>query len=100
MFTGAQKTHWYKIKNTKKKKVSLIIETSLSDTGKGGGIKLSFYKGKKRFGTQYIFYDNNNVHKNSYYAANAAGKKLKKGTYYIKVEPYNKATGYFKLKWK
>lgn len=100
MYTGAQKSHWYKFKNTKKKKVKIYVKTMMSDTGKGGGLKVSFYKGKKRYGTQYITYNNDKIVTSPFYASNTYGGKLKKGTYYVKVEPYNKATGYFQVKWK
>ena len=72
----------------------------LSDTGKGGGVKVSFYKGKKRYGTSYITYDNDHIVTTPFKASNTSGGKLKKGTYTIKIEPYNKATGYFQVKWK
>ena len=100
MITGAQKTHWYKFKNTKKKKVKLVFETGLQTTGKGGGLKITFYKGKKSFGSQYIWYNDTKIMKSTFTPRNALGNKLTRGTYYIKVQPYNKATGYFKVKWK
>lgn len=99
MITGAQKTHWYKFKNTKKHKVAITFITALQDTGKLGGIKVTVYKGKKSFGTRTIFTSNNKM-KTIYKPYNTWGMKLTKGTYYIKVQPYNKATGYFKMKWK
>ncbi len=101
MITGAQKTHWYKFKNTKKKKVKLIITSKLTSTGtSSGGIKVTCYKGKKKFiGTPTITEYNNGETK-QYELSNTLGGKLAKGTYYVKVQCYQKGTGYYTLKWK
>ena len=99
MITGAQKTHWYKFKNKKKHKVSLTIVSDLQDTGKFGGIKLTFYKGKKSYGTRTIFTNDKSV-KTVLTPYNTLSRKLTKGTYYIKIAPYNKASGTYTLKWK
>lgn len=101
MITGAQKAHWYKIKNTKKHKAKIYITTMLEETGNySGGIKVTFYKGKKSFGSKIIYNNSNEIVKTTLTPYNTLGMKLAKGTYYIKVAPYKKGTGYFKLKWR
>lgn len=97
MITGGQKTHWYKIKNPKNQKVHVDVESSMTDTGKGGGIRIVIYSGKQSL-TYYNYVGNYSKTIDLYTIG--LGKKLKKGTYYVKIQPYNKATGVFELKWK
>ena len=97
MITGAQKTHWYKVKNPKKQKVTLALSTlRLGSTGtSSGGIKVTFYSGKQKVSSSYYYYNSSGTMK-----VFNSGKKLKKGTYYIKVTPIGKGTGYYTIKWK
>lgn len=97
LITGGQKTHWYKFKNPKTQKVNFTVRTRLSDTGsKLGGMKITVYSGKQS--STRTFYSAGKTYTWTIY--NTSGQKLKKGTYYLKVAPYNKATGEFLLKWK
>ncbi len=95
---GAQKTHWYKFKNTKKHKVTVTLNSFIAQTGDySGGIKISFYKGKKLYGSSTIYEGEKS---NAFNPYNASGNKLKTGTYYIKIQSVNGGSGHFTLTWK
>ena len=68
--------------------------------GGGGyyGLKITAYGKKQKIGTVYSYEsDASNVYTLYTYGKNG---KLKKGTYYIRIESYSGGTGYFEIKWK
>ena len=97
MITAGQKPHIYKFVNTRDQKVKLKVNSKLTSTGSYGGIKIIFYSGSQKL-TNTIF-DGSKATTITYYTI-GMGQKLKKGTYYFKVQPYKKATGFFKLRLK
>ena len=98
--TGTNKVHWYKFKNTKKKKVKIILSGMKMNSGENysSGLKVTLYgkgfKGTK--GQAKISYSYSGYEIQPY---NALGMKLKKGTYYIKVERYGNASATYNMKW-
>ena len=98
IITNSKKAHWYKFKNPKKQKVKLVFKSSTTGGGKYSGLKVTVYgKGSSFFKTISAGKGKTVIQPYTL----GAGSKLKKGTYYIKVESYEKAgTGYYTLTWK
>ena len=97
MITNAKKTHWYKFKNKKLQKVSVVIDTKISKGSSAGGLKVTIYDKKRQLYTRKLY---PNAKPLTVKLSSPGKKKLKKGTYYIKVESYNGGNGYFTVKWK
>ena len=95
IITNAKKVHWYKFKNPKTQKVKVVVGTKITDAGGYGGIRVTAYYGKAST-YRTIYSDTKSTSIQLY----NKGTKLKKGTYYIKVESYSKGNGYFTVKWK
>lgn len=96
--TDAKKPHWYKIKVGKgKKQVKITLDTHLSGGGSYGGLKITAYKGKKNIGSGTVYAGA--LHK-EFKISPVLGNKLKKGTYYIKIQSYKGGTGQYTFKWK
>ena len=98
MITNAKKTHWYKFKNKKLQKVSVVLGTKISEGNSVGGLKVTIYDKKRQIYTRTLYSDSKSLTVKLY----TIGKKnkLKKGTYYVKVESYKGGNGYFTVKWK
>ncbi len=98
MITNAKKTHWYKFKNKKLQKVSVVLDTKISEGNSVGGLKVTIYDKKRQIYTRTLYSDSKSLTVKLY----TIGKKnkLKKGTYYVKVESYKGGNGYFTVKWK
>lgn len=98
--TGYTKAHWYKIKQTKNRKMKLTINTSKLGSGGSysGKLKVTMYfpKGKKQYGYVYP----GKVTTFNVISGRIGTKKAQKGTYRVKIEPVNGANGYFTVKWK
>ena len=97
MITNAKKTHWYKFKNKKLQKVSVVIDTKISKGSSAGGLKVTIYDKKRQIYTRKLYPGAKPL---TVKLTSPSKKKLKKGTYYIKVESYNGGNGYFTVKWK
>ena len=70
----------------------------MSQTGNySGGIRITFYDKRGKFGSRTYYEGEYN---NMLELYTIPGNKLRKGTYYIKVESINGGTGHFTLKWK
>lgn len=93
--TDSKKVHWYKFKNPKKQKVTFEFLNKLSGGGNFGGIKVTFYY--KNTKSEYKL---TSAYSNVTITPYNVGKKLKKGTYYIKVESFDNGTGHFRFRWK
>lgn len=92
--TNKKKVHWYKFKNPKLQKVKLVFKSYMT----GGGISVTVYtKTNKLYDSIY-----SGAYKKTLQPYTIGkGKKLVKGTYYVKVESTNKkGTGYFTMTWK
>ena len=97
---GVTTPDWYKIKLNKAKKIKLHYNVQTK-----GSVRLTFYLGGTQLGSKVI--SSQGAQKMTLYVkrTNSKGKikktSLKKGTYYIKVEPANSITScYYTLKWK
>ena len=97
IITNAKKAHWYKLKNPKKQKVKLVFKTNLTGGGNYGGIKVTFYNKNSSF-YKIISAGTGKATIQPYTIG--SGEKLKKGTYWVKVESYKNGTGFFKMTWK
>lgn len=75
-----KKTHWYKIKVSKKRKTQIKINTYNSS----GSMTISLYKGKKKMNSRTLSYPG--------YVTFTSYRKLSKGTYYVKVTKNTKNT--------
>ncbi len=98
LITNSKKAHWYKFKLNKNQKVTLNFKTALCGSGSyTGGLKYTLYAsydtggGTIYDGGREISYKPSTI---------GLGSKLKKGTYYLKVESYKGGTGYYTIKWK
>ena len=96
--TNAKKVHWYKFKNTKLHKVSIIVKAKCNDGGSYGAYKVTLYDKKGSIGTSYLYGDTASKTLNPYTIGK--GSKLVKGTYWVKVESYTGGNGYFSIMWK
>lgn len=81
-------TNWYKLKLTKKRKVTIDVTSNSNDA-----FKISIYKGGRRIGTKTVY----NRASGPIYSIG----KWPKGTYYVKVQRKNtKSSGWYTLKWR
>lgn len=96
LITNSKKAHWYKFKNPKLQKVTVVVGHKSSGGGYGG-IKVTLYDKRGSIGYRTI-YPNDGTFKTSVYTL-GKNNKLVKGTYWIKVESYNGGNGYFTVKW-
>lgn len=89
---------WYKIKVNSSQTVKFAVNTLTG--GYSGGIRVSVYSaGKtKAFGSYDFYYGDSAGTLNPYTEYN--GGKLAKGTYYIKVQKYGSASGFYSIQWK
>ncbi|MDD6154296.1 MAG: hypothetical protein PUB39_01875 [Eubacteriales bacterium] len=90
---GAVQTQWFKVKQTKTKKLWFYVNTKgIKDYGGTNtrGIKITAYVGKKKLGTKKVNYAMAGPIKITYSTKKGYAKK---GTYYFKVETFNKYTG-------
>ena len=95
---GKAKAHWYKFKLKKNQKVTLNFKTSLCGAGSYvGGLKYTLYASYDT-GTGTIYSGLRTTPYKPYTIG--MSPKLKKGTYYLKIESYKKGTGYYTIKWK
>lgn len=95
IITDAKKTHWYKIKLNKRKKLKIIVNSRLSG-GAGSGLQVSLY----RKGGQIYIFGGNTARSPGGKLTITSSSKYPKGTYWIKIQSYNKGNGYFTVKWK
>lgn len=98
LITNSKKAHWYKFKLKKNQKVTLNFKTALCGSGSyTGGLKYTLYASYDT-GSGTIY---DGVRKLPYKPYTIGMKpKLKRGTYYLKIESYNGGTGYYTIKWK
>ena len=96
--TDKKKVHWYKIRNPKKQKMTIVVNAQkMSAGGSSGKLKVTivYPNGSKDSTTARIGYTNDlTVTYSTTYG------KANKGTYYLKVESVGGANGYYTLKWK
>lgn len=86
---GSTKARWFKIKKSKNNKTFKVILKGATNNQ----LKITIYKGgKKYYGPNSVYYNNSGIKLTMFYAP--------KGTYYVKVAPGKKSSGYFKVKWK
>lgn len=90
-------TSWFKYKNPKEQKLSLVLNGKTFKGGSNGGLKITCYAGKTKLGSQTFrssYYETGNVfnitHSNRDGYAN-------KGTYYFKITTYKTGSGYYTL---
>lgn len=96
--TDKKKVHWYKIKNPKKQKMTIVVNAQkMSAGGSTGKLKVTivYPTGSKDSTTVKLGASNDlSVTYSTTYG------KANKGTYYLKVESVDGANGYYTLKWK
>lgn len=97
---GITSPHWYKIKLTKARKITLLYNIQTQ-----GSVRLSFYRGNRMLKSINLFRQGDQKIVVSVKKTTSKGKTkkvpLKKGTYYIRIEPASSITsGYYTLKWK
>ena len=97
IIANAKKTHWYKFKNTKTKKVRITVKANICGGCSYGGIKVTLYDKRGSFGSRILYPGESYTFKP--YTLGKGGK-LVKGTYRIKVQSYKGGSGYFTVKWK
>lgn len=97
---GVSTPDWYKINLKKARKIKLHYNFQTK-----GSIRLTFYMDKTQLGSKVI--SSQGAQEMTLYVKKTTAKgkikktALKKGTYYIKIEPANSTTsGYYTLKWK
>lgn len=95
IITNKKKAHWYKFKNPKTQKVNVVLKSKFANGNYSGGFRVTAYYGKAS--TWRIIKAGTGTTKIQLYNK---GKKLRKGTYYLKVESYNGGTGYYTIQWK
>lgn len=98
IITDAKKVHWYKLKNTNGKKMTITIKTIMNGGGNYGGLKITAYKGSKNIGSGKVSADT--AKKSFIIRTNLSTKKAGKGTYYLKIQSYNGGNGKFSVRWK
>lgn len=99
VYTNAKKVHWYKIKQKKNSKMTLVVNAgAVGDGGSYGKLKITVYYPKK--GKQYVYLPAGKVGTYSIYSGKIGTKKARKGTYYVKVTSEGGANGYYTLQWK
>ena len=87
---GKTKTQWFKFKNPKKRNFSITV-----NGGTHNKFRFEFYKGStklKRWTDYFTIADEG-------YTLTTL-QKMPKGTYYIKVTPVKKSSGWYSFKWK
>lgn len=107
VIAGEKTAYWYKINLTKsaKLKISYSAKTNGTVTADNNGIKLTFYKGDNKFtsdSTTYLspVYSSSWTQLFKASSANSTQFDLDTGTYYVKVERYNKtSSGQYTLKY-
>lgn len=107
ILAGENKADWYKISVTKQKQVKITLTGKTNGDTDYNGIKFTFYK--KNGKTKYTSNASDHVspvNPSTWYQAlkiNPYTRQefgIDKGTYYIKVERYNKtSSGFYTLKW-
>lgn len=87
---GKTKTQWFKFKNPKKRKFSITV-----NGGTHNKFRFEFYKGNSKLKgwTDYF-----TIADEGYTLTTL--QKMPKGTYYIKVTPVKKSSGWYSFKWK
>ena len=93
----SKKTHWYKFTIIKNSDVNLQINSLLNGGGVYGGLQVSVYGKSGKIKSFNVLPDTPSMSV-ALSSKNLYGK-LKKGTYYIKVQSKNTGNGYFALKW-
>ena len=94
-----KRVHWYKLKITKNQKVTLNVDArKMSDAGSTGKLAVTFYGARGQKLTDYVY--GGSSKELSYYTIGLSGNRLKRGTYYIKVESKDCGNGYYTIKWK
>jgi hypothetical protein len=99
VLAGKNTTYWYKVSLKKKKKLTITVESRLLQCS-GSGLIITMYdkKGKKLTNASILMDEKLNVsYKDGNYVLfypkkEIVTKKLKKGTYYIKIESKSKKT--------
>lgn len=95
------KKYYYKIVNTKNRKVTLNMKFYMGAGGSygGSGIRFKFYrKGQTKRAQQSTVYYNYTTGKLKLYTS-GNNYKLAKGTYYLVVYGYRHGNGYYQFKW-
>lgn len=96
--TAATSADWYKATIKSDQKFYMHLNFKTGGIAKGG-VKVSVYKkGSTNPMMTKKFASGTSSHDWKIYTKNNGGK-LKKGTYYIKVQKYNYGTGYYSFKW-
>lgn len=106
IIAGDKTADWYKIKVTGNKKVKISYTGKTNGDSDYNGIKVSFYDSKGKLYTSNAYdwvspFTTSGTSK-YYRVYSLSGKQtgVEPGTYYIKVERYNKtSSGYYTLKW-
>ncbi len=100
--TNNKKVHWYKIKQKKNSKMTLVVNASAIGTGGSGSysnnLKITVYFPKK--GKQYTTLPAGKIGTYTVTSGRIGTKKARKGTYYVKIESQGGASGYYTLQWK
>lgn len=97
--SNKKKAQWYKIKNTKNRKMTLVVDASKMSYGNSfSSCKLTvvFPNGKTDWTTVYP----GSIKKIRVAYGPYGTNKARKGTYYVKIQSRKGATGYYTLKWK
>ena len=93
----SKKTHWYKFKLNKNAETKVTINTLLNGGGGYNGLNVYIYGKSGLVKKEKIKADAENT------VITLSSKdlygKLKKGTYYIKIQNASKGNGYFTVKW-
>ena len=99
VYTNNKKVHWYKIKQKKNSKMTLVVNGSaVGDGGSYGNLKITVYFPKK--GKQYTTLPAGKIGTYTVTSGRIGTKKARKGTYYVKIESVGGANGYYTLQWK
>lgn len=108
VIANQKNTFWYKIKTTKKQKLSIIIESRMLQNN-GSALQLDLYnvKGKKMTSKSVVIDEECSAkYKKKKYVLTYPTKKittgdLPEGTYYVKIASNSrKSSGSFRIKWK
>lgn len=95
---GSASTKWFKYKQPKKTKFRIKITQKLNyNYNQSNGLKITVYYGKKKVGSPVKTYNSTGTDTITVTYGTTYGK-ANKGTYYIKVSGYGKATGYYNIK--
>lgn len=89
IIAGSTKAQWFKFKTTKKSKVQITIKG-----GTNNKYKIEFYKGSSKL-TKWTTSFTISLAKRTVISTS----KVPKGTYYVKITPVNKSSGWYSVQW-